>query len=511
MKIEITELWIKENHRPRVRPENTMENQTNETQEKQQDTLPAITLDELPPVMRAAMQRAGWADLAPVQAQSIPYFRAKRDLMVQAQTGSGKTGGYILPILEQLDLKKKTCQALVLVPTRELAQQVTADATLLAGDSGLRTIAVYGGTSYKPQIDAFKEGVQLVVATPGRVLDHLLKRNLSLKNLDILIFDEADRMLSMGFFPDMVRVQDFLPDHRVHSYMFSATFPAEVMSLTRQFLTEPAFLSLSREHVYVEDTQHVFYITPGMDKDRALVRIIEMENPRQSIIFCNTKDKVFYVTRVLQRFGYNADQISSDLSQKDRDHVLQNVRSGKLRFLVATDVAARGSDIPDLTHVMQYEPSEDLEAYIHRAGRTGRAGASGTAIMLVTYNEKKYITRIGAHYKIEFEERPLPQDEDVETLVAQRLIGQLEGRLRERDKLKIERMRRFEPLIKELVQEEDGLALLTMLLDDTYHAWMHKAPEIPVASAKPPKKQGGKSYKSSSERRGSRSRGRRQR
>ena len=248
-----------------------------------------------------------------------------------------------------------------------------------------------------------------------------------------------------------------------------------------------------------------------MDKDRALIRIIETENPRQTIIFCNTKDKVFYVTRVLQRFGYNADQISSDLSQKDRDRVLQNVRSGKLRFLVATDVAARGIDIPDLTHVIQYEPSEDLEAYIHRAGRTGRAGASGTAIMLVTYNEKKYITRIGAHYKIEFEERPLPQDEDVETLVAQRLIGQLESRLRERDKLQTERMRRFDPLVKQLVEDEDGLALLTMLLDDTYHAWMHKAPEIPVASAKPPKKQGGKSYKSSSERRGPRSRGNKRR
>jgi len=174
-------------------------------------------------------------------------------------------------------------------------------------------------------------------------------------------------------------VQEFLPDRRVRSYMFSATFPAQVMSLTRQFLTKPAFLSLSRDHVHVEDTQHVYYITPGMDKDRSLVRIIEMENPRQTIIFCNTKDKVFYVTRVLQRFGYNANQISSDLSQKDRDRVLNDVRTGKLRFLVATDVAARGIDIPDLTHVIQYEPSEDLEAYIHRAGRTGRAGASGTA------------------------------------------------------------------------------------------------------------------------------------
>ena len=485
-----------------------MENQPNDSQEAPQDSLPAITLEQLPPIMRAAMQRAGWSELADVQAQTIPYFQAKRDLMVQAQTGSGKTGAYILPILEQINLKKDTCQALVLVPTRELAQQVNADANLLAGDSGLRTVAVYGGTSYKPQIDAFKQGAHLVVATPGRVLDHLLKRNLTLDNLEILIFDEADRMLSMGFFPDMVRVQDFLPNHPIRSYMFSATFPAQVMRLTKQFLDDPAFLSLSRGHVYVEDTQHVFYLTPGMDKDRALVRIIEMENPQQTIIFCNTKDRVYYVTRVLQRFGYNASQISSDLSQNERDRVLQDVREGKLRFLVATDVAARGIDIPDLSHVIQYEPSEDLEAYIHRAGRTGRAGASGTAILLINFNEKKYVTRIGAHYKIDFEERPLPQDEDVETLVAQRLIGQLEARLRSRDKLQIERMQRFVPLAKELVEDEDGMALLTMLLDDTYHAWMHKPPEVPVEKAQPPKKMASRSRPSSGGPRPGRPRGR---
>lgn len=485
-----------------------MENQANDSQETPQATLPPITLEQLPPVMRAAMQRAGWTELADVQAQTIPYFQAKRDLMVQAQTGSGKTGAYVLPMLEQINPKKNTCQALVLVPTRELAQQVAADATLLAGDSGLRTVAVYGGTSYKPQIDAFKQGAHLVIATPGRVLDHLLKRNLSLDNLQMLVFDEADRMLSMGFFPDMVRVQDFLPNHPIHSSMFSATFPAQVMRLTKQFLDDPAFLSLSRDQVYVEDTQHVFYLTPGMDKDRALVRIIEMENPQQTIIFCNTKDKVYYVTRVLQRFGYNASQISSDLSQNERDHVLKEVREGNLRFLVATDVAARGIDIPDLSHVIQYEPSEDLEAYIHRAGRTGRAGASGTAILLVNFNEKKYVTRIGAHYKIKFEERPLPQDEDVETLVAQRLIGQLEARLRSRDKLQIERMQRFEPLAKELMEDEDGMALLTMLLDDTYHAWMHKPPEVPVEKAQPPKKSFGKRRPDSGGRRPSRSRGR---
>ena len=254
---------------------------------------------------------------------------------------------------------------------------------------------------------------------------------------------------------------------------------------------------MSRDHVHIEDTEHVYYLAPGMDKDRSLVRIIEMETPYQAIIFCNTKARVNYITAVLQRFGYNADQISSDLSQNARDKVLKRVRDGTLRFLVATDVAARGIDIPKLSHVIQYEPPDDLEFYIHRAGRTGRAGASGTAIMLINITEKRQLTRIGAQYKIEFEERPLPSDEDVQTLVAQRLIVQLEAKLRERDRLQTERMQRFVPLAKQLAEDEDGLALLTMLLDDTYHEWMHHPPEVPLAtSTTAPEKTGPQKQKS---------------
>jgi ATP-dependent RNA helicase DeaD len=458
------------------------------------DALPPIGIDNLPGVMKAAIARTAWKELTPVQARAIPYLRAGRDLMVQARTGSGKTAAFVLPILERVDAHQNTCQALVLTPTRELAQQVTADAVLLAGDSGLRTVAVYGGTSYQPQITGFKQGAHLVVGTPGRILDHLIKRNLSLDHLKIIVFDEADRMMSMGFYPDMVRIQDFLPRQDLSGYMFSATIPAHVIRLARQFLNDPGFLSLSRDHVHIEDMEHIYYMTPGMDKDRSLVRIIEMELPHQAIIFCNTKMRVNYVTAVLQRFGYNADQISSDLSQDARDKVLKRLRDGKLRFLVATDVAARGLDIPDLSHVIQYEPPDDLEAYIHRAGRTGRAGASGTAITLVNFQEKRQLTHVAAHYNIEFEERALPQDEDVENLVSQRLIGQLEARLRVRDRLQIERMQRFVPLVKELVADEDAQALLAMLLDDTYHEWMHQPPELPPISTpgSPDQTDGGK-------------------
>lgn len=448
------------------------------------DSLPPVSLTDLPEIMQAAVARAGWTGLTPVQTRAIPYMQARRDLMVQARTGSGKTGAFILPILERVDTNRNNCQVLVLVPTRELARQVSEEAKLLAGEIGMRVVSVYGGTSYKPQIEAFERGAHLVVGTPGRVLDHLIRRNLTLHNLQILVFDEADRMMSMGFYPDMVRIQEFLPSYEINGYMFSATIPAYVTRLAHQFLKDPGFLSLSSQQVHVADTEHVYYETPGMDKDRSLVRIIEMETPHQAIIFCNTKARVNYVATVLQRFGYNADQISSDSPQNVREKVLSRVRDGKIRFLVATDVAARGIDIPDLSHVIQYEPPDDLEAYIHRAGRTGRAGATGTAIMLINYLERKYITRIGAHYKIDFEKRTLPEDEDIQNLVAQRLIGQLEARLRERDKLQIERMARFSSLVNTLASDEDGLALLTMLLDDTYHAWMYKPPELPPIGGK---------------------------
>ncbi|MCJ7535377.1 MAG: DEAD/DEAH box helicase [Anaerolineales bacterium] len=449
-----------------------------------QNALSPISIDELPEIMQSATNRVGWTELTPVQSRAIPYLQARRDLMVQARTGSGKTGAFILPILEQVDKNQPNCQALVLVPTRELAQQVAADAKSLAGSNGMRTVPVYGGTSYKPQIAGFNKGAHCVVGTPGRILDHLIKRNLNLKNLRFLVYDEADRMMSMGFYPDMVQIQEFLPRREISGYMFSATISAHVIRLSQQFLNSPDFLSLSSDHVHVEDTGHIYYLTPGMDKDRSLVRIIEMETPQQAIVFCNTKARVNYVAAILQRYGYNADQISSDLSQSARDKVLKRVRDGKLRFLVATDVAARGIDIPNLSHVIQYEPPEDVEAYIHRAGRTGRAGASGTAIMLININEKTQLNRIAAHYKIEFEKRPLPLDEEVQSLVAQRLVGQLEARLRARDRLQIDRMQRFILLGKQLAEDEDGLALLAMLLDDSYHDWMHQPPELPPEEIK---------------------------
>jgi ATP-dependent RNA helicase DeaD len=264
--------------------------------------------------------------------------------------------------------------------------------------------------------------------------------------------------------------------------MFSATFPDSVMRTAREFIREGEFISLSTDHIHVTDTQHIFYIVQGMDKDRSLVRLIEVENPASVIIFCNTKARVHYVSVVLQRFGYDADELSADLSQVERDRVLERVRAGTLRFLVATDVAARGLDIPTLSHVIQYEPPEETEAYIHRAGRTGRAGASGVAISLVNRLEKVALDRIAREFSIQFEERPIPSDEDVEMVVTERTTALLEARLRLRDKLQTERSHRFAPLARSLAENEEELPIITMLLDDYYQQTLH-APLIQPSGA----------------------------
>lgn len=463
--------------------------------------------------MQEAAARAGWASLMPVQARSIPYMFAGRNMMIQARTGSGKTGAYLLPMLERLNAFQPFVQALILVPTRELARQVWQEAETLCGPAGLRSVAIYGGVAYGPQIDALRGGAHIVVGTPGRVLDHLLKRTLTLEHIDMLIYDEADRMLSMGFYPDMKEVQRYLPNRELNVCMFSATFPVSVMRTAREFMQRPEFITLSKDHIHVTDTEHIYYLVPGLDKDRGLVRIIEIENPTSAIIFCNTKVKVHYVAVVLQRFGYDADELSADLSQQDRERVLERVRKGTLRFLVATDVAARGLDIPELSHVFQYELPEDTEAYIHRAGRTGRAGAAGVAMSLVNLGERSLLNRIMAQYEIAMQERTLPTDEDVEAIVAERLTALLEARLRERDKLQTERSLRFIPLARSLAENEDESAVITMLLDDTYQQMLHarvalpgEAVPTPAMSRPDPRRssQGGERSEHSEQRRRSR-------
>jgi ATP-dependent RNA helicase DeaD len=454
-----------------------------------QDELPAATLADLPEKLRQAAARAGWTELMQVQSLAIPYLFAQRDMMIQSRTGSGKTGAYLLPLLELVNPLEATTQALVLTPTRELALQVATEAEILGRDTGVRSIAVYGGVGYGEQLAAFKAGAHIVIGTPGRILDHLLRRSLSLAHLRFLVFDEADRMLSMGFYPDMRRIQTYLPDHPISSYMFSATFPPQVIRLADQFLRKPGFLNLSSDHIHVTETEHVYYVVPAMDKERSLVRILEVENPTSALIFCNTKVRVEYIATILQRYGYDADSLTSDLPQAARERVMEHIRQGTLRFLVATDVAARGIDLPDLSHVIQYEPPEDAEAYVHRAGRTGRAGSSGTAISLVSPTETLNLQRIARRFHINLEERPLPTEGEVEQIVSERAVALLESTLRSRDRLQTERMERFLPLARDLGNTPDESSLLAMLLDDFYQQNFYPPILSPEGASENPRRQ----------------------
>ncbi len=456
-----------------------------------ENPLPRAALEDLPQALQEACARAGWNGLMPVQSLALPYLLQQQDIMVQSRTGSGKTGAYLLPTLDRLDPAKAECQAMVLVPTRELALQVAAEAETLYRGTGLRTATLYGGVGYGKQNDALHGGAQLVVGTPGRVLDHLIRRNFSLSALRMLVLDEADRMLSIGFYPDMKEVQRYLPDRRVPVHFFSATFPPQVLRMAGEFMPNPALLSLSSQQVHhIESMEHVFYQVKPMEKDRALVRVLEMESPAAAIVFCNTKSDVHYVTAVLQGFGFNADELSADLSQNRREEVLTRLRAGQLRFLVATDVAARGIDIPELTHVVLYSPPEDQESYIHRAGRTGRAGAGGTVISLVDIMEKMELGRIARHYKITLAEKQLPDDDKLAQVVGERLSALLEASLRSKTRLEQERMRRFIPLAKSMLDDDDSIRLLCMLLDEEYQKSLHAVAGQPAPSKSGEKRDG---------------------
>jgi ATP-dependent RNA helicase DeaD len=438
----------------------------------------AYSMADLPQALRDAAFRLNWAELMPVQVQTIPYMLRGQDVMVQSQTGSGKTGAFLLPILDRIETGLGAPQALVLVPTRELAVQVTRDAEELGRESGIKPLSIYGGVGYKGQIQGLEDGAQLIIGTPGRILDHLLKGNLNLDRLKILVFDEADRMLSMGFYPDMKQLQRYLP-RGLQSTMFSATYPGHVKRLAQQFLKDPVFVSLSQSQVHVSDVLHVVYKVPAMQKSRILVKIIEQENPASAIIFCNTKADVHFVSTVLRRFGYDVGEISADLTQVAREEVLEKLRLGKLKFLVATDVAARGIDIHELSHVFQYQPPQDHEAYVHRTGRTGRAGAAGVAISFVSGMEEIELEQIAKKFSIPMVQHSVPADEELETLISQRAVFLLEARLRKADNIQRERMQRFMRTVGELAGNEESRALLAMLVDEFYQGTFHAPLEQP--------------------------------
>lgn len=348
-----------------------------------------------------AVRETGYTTPTPIQAKAIPLAMQGLDLMAGAQTGTGKTAAFTLPILQKLipmasastSPAKHPIRALVLAPTRELAIQVEESVKTYSKHTALRSLVVFGGVDIKSQTPHLKNGVEILVATPGRLLDHVEQKTLSLSHVQILVLDEADRMLDMGFMPDLKRILALLPKQR-QTLMFSATFSNEIKKLADDFLQNPTLVEVARSNATAENVSQKVYLIEQANKQRFLSELLQAEDASQVIVFTKTKLTASRLSRALQKEGITADAIHGDKSQKERLEALEAFKTGKVSVLVATDVAARGLDISDLPMVINYEIPSAPEDYVHRIGRTGRAGASGSAISLVSEDEEKYLLEI---------------------------------------------------------------------------------------------------------------------
>lgn len=368
----------------------------------------------LSPPVRRAVDELGYTHPTPVQRAVFETAAAGRDVVVQARTGTGKTAAFGLPIVDRLvDENKRAPQVLILSPTRELALQINRELEGLAKYRDIECVAVYGGASMQPQVDAIRRGAQIIAGTPGRVLDHLERGTLDPKTIRALILDESDEMLSMGFLPQITRIMEQLPKKH-QTLLFSATLPADVKRIAETRLTDPEFITLSGDHIGALSIDHFIYRSAG-NKAEELVQVLEIENPESAIIFCNTRDQTKRLCAALNRKGFSADWLNADLAQNDREKVMKATREGRLRFLVCTDVAARGIDISHLTHVINADFPESTEAYVHRTGRTGRAGRTGTAISMITPQDVGNLYMLRLTYKIFPLERELPSVGDLQT------------------------------------------------------------------------------------------------
>jgi ATP-dependent RNA helicase DeaD len=377
---------------------------------------PPPTFDVLPlsAELRRAIDELGYTHPTPVQRAVFEPAVRGLDLVVQARTGTGKTAAFALPLIDSLVKRSVAAvQALILCPTRELALQVNREIEALGKHRGTRSTAVYGGAPMPRQVEAIQNGAQIVVGTPGRVLDHLRRGTMDPSGIRTFVLDESDEMLSMGFLPQITEILGFLPATR-QTLLFSATLPADIRRVAETRLKNPEFLTLSGDNIGALEIEHTIYLSRG-DKLSELMQVIEVENPESAIVFCNTRDETKRVANALQQQGFAADWLNADLAQNDREKVMAATRNSEVRFLVCTDVAARGIDISHLTHVINFDFPESAENYVHRTGRTGRAGRTGKAIALIEPGDIGNLYLMRLTYKVKPVERQLPSAREVKT------------------------------------------------------------------------------------------------
>lgn len=375
-----------------------------------------------------AVEKMGFVDPTPIQTSAIPLLLEGRDVIGQAQTGTGKTAAFMLPLLQKLEPSNGKVQALVLAPTRELAKQVADAALLLAQKTRVKVLAVYGGQSYTIQRNALERGVDVVVGTPGRLLDLIKQKVLKLGNVKMLIIDEADEMLAMGFIDDVELILKELAEEKQIA-LFSATLPQAIQKLANRYLKEPARISVSPEHMTVADTEQRYCRIHEENKLSALTRMLETEDVSSGLIFARTKARAQELADQLIQMGFPSDSLHGDLNQARREQVLNKFRQGQITLMVATDVAARGLDIAGVSHVFNYDVPADAEDYVHRIGRTGRAGKKGVAITFLTPKERGRLNQIQAYTKQPMIEFSLPSVDAVKARREDRLITRISDQL----------------------------------------------------------------------------------
>jgi ATP-dependent RNA helicase DeaD len=425
------------------------------------DYVATKTFAELPlsEELRRGIAEKGYTAPTPVQAAVLEPILAGKDLIVRSKTGTGKTAAFGIPLLERIPAGTRHVAAVILCNTRELALQVSQEIIGLGAHKGLGVVAIYGGASMDEQVKKLQDGAAIVVGTPGRVQDLYDRGRLKFDKVQMAVLDEADEMLGAGFFEDVTRILETLPKTR-QTLLFSATVPPDIEQLVQKFLREPETVLLSGDVYTVEHIQNVLYdVVDQYPKPRNLLYLLERENPDSAIIFCNTRTDTELIANVLNRHGLDAEMLNGDLPQKERERVMARIKRGELRFMVATDLAARGIDISDLSHVINYSLPEDPAVYLHRVGRTGRIGKKGTAISLFTGAEMVTLTALEKRFNIPFEKRKLPTPEEAKGLWTERQLGELSDAMQSGSAFEA-----YLPLAKEMAERSDRHTLLAYAL-----------------------------------------------
>lgn len=414
-----------------------------------------------------AIEDMGCEETSPIQTQAIPAVCEGIDVVGQAQTGTGKTAAYTIPMLMKIDPQIKKPQAIVLCPTRELAVQVAEEIRKLAKYmSDIKVLPVYGGQEIVRQIKSLKTGVQIIVGTPGRVMDHMRRKTVKFDNINMVILDEADEMLDMGFREDMETILTETPEDR-QTVMFSATMPKAIMDIARNFQKDARIIKVVRKELTVSNIEQFYYEVRPKNKTEVLCRLIDIYNPRLSVVFCNTKRQVDELISELKGRGYFADGIHGDMKQQQRDRVMDDFRSGKVDILIATDVAARGIDVDDVDMVFNYDIPQDEEYYVHRIGRTGRAGRSGMALSFISGKEVYKLKDIERYCKTKILAKPVPSLDDVKNTKLDNMFDKIRQTIEEGG------LTDMVNLVEEHVNQEEytsmdmAAALLKMLIGDT--------------------------------------------